>query len=53
MLIGNLCDYSIQEYETLKPQVEALFPVGLTVKEARAMLSRIGVKEIKIGRAHV
>lgn len=47
MLIGNLCDYSIQEYETLKPQVEALFPVGLTVKEARAMLSRIGVKEIK------
>ena len=44
--INNFCDYSITDYETIKPKIEAYFPVGLSRLNVKRRLKIIGVNEI-------
>jgi hypothetical protein len=45
--INNFCDYSISDYESLKPKIEAYFPVGLSRLNVKRRLKSIGVNERK------
>jgi hypothetical protein len=44
--INNFCDYSIADYESIKPKIEAYFPVGLSRLNVKRRLKSIGVTEI-------
>ncbi len=45
--IPSLCDYAITDYEKIKPEILALFPVGMSEKQLRKQLAVFPLEEIR------